>query len=320
MSPRLRVYLVVAAAALVAAGGAVGVTLATRTPPVSVQKPTGVPPLALDLGVRSDPEAVALARAEQLYAAGKRTQAKAIFARYDSLEAKVGAALAGWPDGTLPELQALARDHPKSSLVQLHLGLADYWDGRDVEAAQAWKAAARAQPDTFYAVRADGLLHPNFLPGLPLFTPSFAIPTRIAKLPAAQQLAALARAAAAGGVRARLLYGAALQQLSRPVSAERQFQLAAEEAPNDPEALTAAAVGRFDKAHPARAFSRLGPLSKRFPKSATVRYHLGLLLLWMEQVGPAKKQLRLAVADDPASAAGREAKRFLDRLGNVGTK
>ena len=53
----------------------------------------------LDLGVRTDPEAVALRRAATLYNGGKAKQAAAIFARYRSLEAQVGAALAAWPGG-----------------------------------------------------------------------------------------------------------------------------------------------------------------------------------------------------------------------------
>lgn len=320
MSPRARVYLVVAVAALLAAGGAVGVTLATRSaPPPTAKKQPGVPPLALDFGVRADAEARALARANTLYDDGKRTEAKAIFSRYDSLEAQVGAALADWPSGSLARLQELAREHPRSALVQLNLGLAQFWEGRNAEAAMSFRTASRVQPDTFYAVRADGLLHPQFAPLLPPFTPSFDPPARIAKLPAAQQVEAL-RAAAPASAHNRLLYGAALQRLGHPVSAERQFALAAREAPDDPEALTAKAVGAFSKTNPAKAFSQLGPLAKRFPHAATVRFHLGLMLVWMSQVKEARKQFTRAAAEQPASPIAGEARRFLQRLANVGTK
>ncbi len=81
----------------------------------------------------------------------------------------------------------------------------------------------------------------------------------------ARQLAALRRAAARGDAHAKILYGTALQQLGRPLSAERQFAAAARLAPNDPEARVAAAVGLFDKDDPARAFGRLGPLVARLP-------------------------------------------------------
>ncbi len=80
----------------------------------------------------------------------------------------------------------------------------------------------------------------------------------------------------------------------------------------------AAAVARFDKAAPAGAFSRLGPLSRRFPRAATVRFHLGLLLLWSGELKEARRQLRLARTVEPGSASAREAKRYLDELRAAG--
>ena len=92
----------------------------------------------------------------------------------------------------------------------------------------------------------------------------------------------------------KLLYGVALQRLGRQLSAQREFEAAARLAPGDPEAQVAAAVGRFDKADPSRAFSRLGPLAQRYPGSQSVRFHLGLSLLWLGSVKKAKAELRLA--------------------------
>ena len=80
---------------------------------------------------------------------------------------------------------------------------------------------------------------------------------------------------------------------------------------------TAAAVARFDKANPSAAFSRLGPLARRFPRAPTVRFHLGLLLLWMGQVDQAKAQLRQAKTIAPDDPLGREADRFLTRLESI---
>jgi len=310
----------VAAAALLAAGGAVGVTLATRTPTPTARTQPGAPPLALDLGVRSDAQADDLRRALQLYESGKRGRAEAIFLRHGSVEAQIGAALSRWPNGSLATLEGLGREYPKSAAVQLNLGLARYWDGRVAAAVAAFEAARAASPDSSYAIRADGLLHPQYAPGLPPFTPSFGTPQRLAKLQPAQQLEALRRDAAGGEARDLLLYGAALQRLGRPVSAERQFARAAKAAPNDPEALTARAVGLFDKSNPSKAFSRLGPLTKRFPHAATIRYHLGLMLVWIGQVAQAKQELAQAVAADPRGLLGGEAGRLLDRLGTVRTK
>jgi hypothetical protein len=99
------------------------------------------------------------------------------------------------------------------------------------------------------------------------------------------------------------------------VSARRQFAAAAELAPRDPEALVADAVGRFDKDRPQEAFSRLGPLARRFPRAATVRFHLGLLLLWLGDVEGSQAQLRRAAR--LRSPLAREAERLLSRLEDV---
>jgi Flp pilus assembly protein TadD len=117
----------------------------------------------------------------------------------------------------------------------------------------------------------------------------------------------------------RLLYGVALQRLGRPVSARRVFAEALKRAPNDVDALVADAVGRYEKSNPTAAFSRLGPLTRRFPQAATVRFHLGVLLLWQRDVKEAKRQLRLARASEPGSRIAREAGRYLGELAQVGT-
>jgi tetratricopeptide (TPR) repeat protein len=297
------VWLLVGAISVAVAGITVGVTLATRTVPPSatsaLPKQKGAPELDLDLGVRTDPEAAALRRALVLYASGHLNRAGAIFKRYESFEAQIGASLAAWPDG-FNRLAGLARAHPKSSLGQLELGLAFFWQNRIAQAESAWKKAARLQPDTSYAVRAGDFLHPRDAPGLPPFSPSFDAPPKLADLAPPQRFAALRAAARTGGAHAMLLYGAALQQLGRPVSAEREFAAAALLAPKDPDAQVAAAVGLFDKARPSLAFSRLGPLVKTFPHAITVRFHLGLMLLWIGQLKAAKVQLDRVVAAGPS--------------------
>jgi hypothetical protein len=112
-------------------------------------------------------------------------------------------------------------------------------------------------------------------------------------------------------VESLLLQGAAYQQGLRPVSAEREFAAAAKAAPNDPEALTAAAVGLYDKDRPALAFSRLGPLARRFPKAQTVRFHLGLLLIYFGDMPRARRELALARAQGPRTALGKRADTLL---------
>jgi tetratricopeptide (TPR) repeat protein len=317
----MRTYLAVTLAALGAAGLVVATVAFTRTSisgNASAKPQTAssgrAPALVLDLGVRTDPEAVSLRRANQLYATGKRRAAARIFERYHSLPAEVGAALAVWPSGTVDRLDRLATRHPKSGLVLLHLGLAQVASGRTKAAQAAWREALARDPDTEPAVQAESLLHTRFAPGRPPFVPSFAAPASIASLPAPRQFAALARAARGSDVRAKLLYGGALQRLGRSISAEREFAAAARLAPADPETQVAAAVGRFSKAKPANAFSRLGPLARRFPRAQTVRFHLGELSLWIGLLQEARRQLSLAYAEGPQTTLGKSAKEFLARL------
>ncbi len=311
--------LVVALVAVAAAGAVTGVAVwsaeesdDTATEEPAPQPRKGAPPLALSFGLRDDPEAAELRQAAALYEAGKARQAAAIFARYDSLEAKLGAAFAAWP-GSEDRLEQLGALYPRSALVQLHLGLARFWAGVP-GAVTAWREARDVEPDTPYAVRAQDLLHPEFAPGLPGFVVSFDY-----SLPAGSPAEQLQALAADRTVRGRLLYGIALQGIGRSLSARRAFTAAAERAPNDVDALVADAVGRYDKGNPAAAFSRLGPLSRRFPKAATVRFHLGLLLLWQKDVREATRQLELARRAEPGSKIAAEAKRFLDAVRNAGT-
>jgi tetratricopeptide (TPR) repeat protein len=318
---RTRTYLLVALASLGAAGLVVATVAFTRTStggaPAQTQTTTSglgrAPALVLDLGVRTDPEAVALRRANRLYVSGKRAAAGRIFVRYHSLPAQVGAAVAAWPTGTVTRLERLADKHPASALVLLHLGLARVASGQTPAARGAWRQALARDPNTEPAVQAESLLHPAFAPGRPPFVPSFAVPAAVARLSPPRQLAALAHGAA-GGLRGRLLYGSALQRLGRTVSAEREFAAAARLAPANAEAQTAAAVGLFSKANPALAFSRLGPLAPRFPRSQSLRFHLGELLLWIGQLDKARAELRLAYAAGHRTILGRTARQFLAQL------
>jgi Flp pilus assembly protein TadD len=156
------------------------------------------------------------------------------------------------------------------------------------------------QPDTPSAVRAGDLLHPNSPSGLPRFVPSFQqAQTRVQRL---------------------LVQGIRLQQSDRPLSAEREFSRAAELAPDDPDAQVAAAIGLYDKDRPAAAFSRLGPLVRRFPHAQTVRFHLGLLSIWLGDFAQARREFGLVVAENKKTNYGREARVLLRRLESVGTK
>ena len=320
VSPFARVVAVTAAAAVAAVAVVVGV-VALQTDPVEGAAPApkarkGAPPLTFELGVRTDPQAVALRRAEQLYAAGKRAQAGRAFARIDSLEGRVGQAFASWPDGTVDRMNRLAGLHAQDAVVQLNLGVALFWSGLS-GARDAWRAAAASEPDSPYAVVAGNLLHPGYAKGLPIFVTTAPLPSELEGLTPPQQLDLLRRGAQRT-VDGKLLYGVALQRLGMQRSAERVFAQAAREEPGDAEAQVAAAVGRFDKARPADAFSRLGPLTRRFPDKATVRFHLGLLLLWSGEVKEARTQLVRATTVEPGSPLAREARKYLDTLDKAG--
>ena len=262
MSPRARIYTLVALAAAGAAGTVVAITALTANHPLRPR--SGKPPFAADW---TAPRA---------------------------LTGEVRAAV-----GSVTRLRALANGHPASSFVRLNLGLALYWRRDDGAALLAWRQAKRIQPDTPSAVHAGDLLHPDSPHGLPRFEPSF---TR-----------------ATTPLQRRLVRGIRLQQSERPVSAEREFAAAAALAPRDPDAQVAAAVGLYDKDRPAVAFARLGPLVRRFPNSQTVRFHLGLLSIWLGAFEQARRQLELAVAEDPKSSFAREARPLLNSLENVRT-
>ena len=316
MSHRTRVILVVAVALAAAAGVAGGAALFGGDDEPEAARPEGNPPVLVDLGVRTDPEAARLRRAAGKHSHGDFAGARAEFAGGRSLQAEAGEAISAWPDGTLERLEELATLHPGAAPCCFHLGLARFWSG-DTAGAQSRRGGRRARgrptPRSPFG-RAD-LLFRGAPPGLPTFVPGFRGPREVRAMEAPEQFAALQRMARRADPRAKLLYGVALQRVERPVSARREFSAAAKLAPNDADALVADAIGRFDKEHPERAFSRMGPLTRRFPRAGTVRFHLGLMLLWLGDLEEARRQLGRATRLGPPHDM--EAKRLLDRLEGI---
>jgi hypothetical protein len=92
------------------------------------------------------------------------------------------------------------------------------------------------------------------------------------------------------------------------------FDQAARRYRRDVEAQVAGAVGQFDKDAPERAFGRLGPLSGTYPNEPTVRFHLGVLLLWTGRIQGAEHQFRLAARARPGSPLAREAAHYLETI------
>ena len=304
---------VAAASVAVVAAAALSGGDSPAAPATDPRPRAGRPPLSFAFGFRSDPEARDLSRAAALYQRGETKAAARLFDRHDSLDAKVGSAFAAWPEGTLDRLEQLAKLYPEAAVVQLHLGLARFW-ARSGDPEAAWRGVVDGEPDTPYAVVAGNLLHPSLPRGLPTFIPSFAASPAVTRLPPAQQLAALRRDAEHGGLRQQLLYGVGLQRVGRPVSAAAVFERAARRYPREVEALVAAAVGRFDKDSPEDAFGRLGPLTRTFPSEPTVRFHLGVLLLWTGRVEAAERQFRIAARARPSSPLAQEAARYLETI------
>jgi tetratricopeptide (TPR) repeat protein len=323
VSAQARVYAIVAAAAAVVAGATVGVVLlqtrgeTTRAAGAVTKPRPGAPPLLFDFGLRQDDESAALTRGATLLASGRRRQAAAIFDRYHSLEAQIGAAFARWPDDGLDTLKGLVASHPQSAVAELHLGLALFWSGRVADAVTTLERVDTSFPDAPEAVEAENILYAKDAQNLPFLVLPIGLPSAPTL---AAQVRLLARRARRPDAAAKLRYGLVLWNLRRRVSAERQFEAAAALAPHDPVARTAAAVGVFTKRAPVRAFARLGPLTGAFPHASVVRFHLGVLLLWTGRVKQGIGQLRLAMAEQPRSLYAKEARRLLSKLPNSGTK
>ncbi len=332
MSPRSRVVAVVALVATAAVGATVAGALVQgreaggevhgQTETAAARERAEPPALELLLAARSDRDARALRRAERLYEDGKSEKARAIFDRVarrdpDSLEAAIGAAVARWPDGTTERLEELADAWSEKALAHLNLGLALAAEGDAAGARTAWRTAERREPDSPAALRAEDLLHPELPPGRPAFLLETPRAGTAGTSDPAKRLTELERRARRGGARDWLLLGSALERVGRRVSAQGAYDRAVALAPGALAPRVAAAVSRFDKDEPSLAFSRLGPLSRERPRSAIVRFHLGLMLLWLAQVDEARRQLELAREAEPRGFYGRQAARVLDRLEEI---
>ena len=159
--------------------------------------------------------------------------------------------------------RTLGLEYPRDPVVQLYRGIALLWAGYGSDAVAPLEKAKKLGRDTPWEVAADNLLHPSTSPT-----------TRRSGRSAAPEPAARA---AGRGSRPRGTGTPPSSSSSGPRDSD----------PNDDQAQVAAAVGRFDKGDLSASFSRLGPLTRRFPRSQSVRYYLGLLLAWTGQRDPA---------------------------------
>src|ERR671912_2465368 len=98
MSHRARVILVIAVALAAAAGVAGGAVFFGGDDEPEAARPEGNPPVLVDLGVRTDPEATRLRRAAGKHSHGDLEGARAEFAGGRSLQAEAGGAVSPAPD------------------------------------------------------------------------------------------------------------------------------------------------------------------------------------------------------------------------------
>jgi len=197
-----------------------------------------------------------------------------------------------WPKGGIETMERLGREYPKDPVVQLYRGIALVWAGYPDEAAQALTKAKKVGRDTPWEVQADTLLHPDFIERYPTFRPITANPL--------------------------LEAGSRLQGEGKQHSALAKYKQAARRAPNDCESQVAVAVGYFDKSALNQSFSRLGPLTRKFPKCQLVRYYLGILLAWTKQP-EAVEQFKKTVALGPSTELGKLAAQVLGGKSSGGT-
>ncbi len=132
--------------------------------------------------------------------------------------------------------------------------------------------------------------------------------TALPALPAAQaQRAARTRLAAAGrrspGVRRGALpHGSSARPLRRRGPGRRRRRSSSTE----------------DNLVP--AFSHLGPLTARFPRSQSVHYYLGYLLAWTHQSASAIRQFEQTVKLGPTTVLGRASTRLLEAIAREETR
>jgi tetratricopeptide (TPR) repeat protein len=141
LSRRLELLITVAAVALAAAGGVVGITLVTRDNPPTRHPQPGKPPIPPPLPGPGG--------------------------------AAVRQAFINWPRGSLDTLQRLGQEYPKSPVVQLYRGIGLLWAGYDNEASVALEQVKKKGVgyDTQWEIAADNILHPQYFTGYPVFTP-----------------------------------------------------------------------------------------------------------------------------------------------------
>jgi tetratricopeptide (TPR) repeat protein len=206
------------------------------------------------------------------------------------------------PDATVSRLELLA---PSSPFARYELGVVQLWAGRLSQATAALKAVRDADPESFYGVRADDLLHPTMQPGYPLFVPADSPPAGAT----ADSLKAAADAAP-DDAKAQLQWGSSLQSEGRRKEALAVYGQALKADPTSIEAQVALAVAAFSKDDPAKAFGTVGPLVRDHAGDPSPRFHLGMMLLWIGQPDKAQAEFRQVASEAKGTRLARLAEFF----------
>jgi tetratricopeptide (TPR) repeat protein len=221
--------------------------------------------------------------------------------------AQIEAAFRNWPNGSIDAMQRLGlkysggptpAERRTGAIVQYYRGIALFWAGYPSDAQNALEFAKTLGKNTIIQGRADNFLHPGFFqdpngPGYPVFAPT--------------------------EKNALLEEGSRLQAEGHQESAESVYLRAARAAPGDAEAQVAVGVALFDEDNLTPAFSHLGPLTARFPKSQIVRFYLGYLLAWTAQGDKALVQFKQAVTLGPKTEIGKASESFVSQIENRGS-
>jgi hypothetical protein len=282
-----------ALAVVVTAGGSGAKPVAsTTTRPLAGEPPTAV--LLPGAKVRGSAAVCRAARA-RLGAADVRTKVACVMAGYRR----------NGPAATISALESLPAREP---VVGLNLGLAQLWAGRRSDAETTLRAVRGEDMYGSYGTLADNVLHPDMQPGYPLWVAPPGLP--------GGSVAELQAKAAAdpnqGGVWLALAEKLQGTDRAHAIADARRAQALL---PTSVTPRIAVAVLAFDKDNPSASFGVLGPLTQQAPGASIpeLRFHLGMLLLWIKQSTDALAQWRQVVQRAPGSPYGRIAARLLQQ-------
>ena len=313
--PSIAAVASLAAAVRVAVGRAASPRHRRRNDAATASKPRpGRPPLSLALGFRTDAEARDLAQGQALYAHGRRRLPLAL--RQARLAGGEGRAR------LRPVARRVARPRSSSSRSSIPGSrscssisvLRACGRTRAIPSRPGVRRSRRSRTRRTRSSRATSC------------TPISRAASRRSSRPSARPRPSRAcrprgssrrsgHHAERGGLREQLLYGVGLQRVGRPVSAARVFDRAARSLP---ERRRGTGRSRCRPVRQGRARARVRaprPAHPRLPRGrSTVRFHLGVLLLWTGRIDWPSTSSGSPRHAQPGSPLAREAERYLETI------